>query len=906
MRQYKPTPFLYTRTANTDNHEANSNYEDSNLLDLEVEVLKQRIDGNIKRHMDIRSEIRMEVDKLRQENMDLAAMLHRTDEIFYLHQDFFEEVNRLRSMNVRLKAMMCLQDVKSIEAFGPTKSRRGYQSNVQQPTNPNCPASSHSTERDTRAETSDKSSDLFDRIDKLEAEMRTFLGETPSHKKIEICQRKHVTDIDMQCSADRITRNIRDHSLDDNLIFIRRRDTKSDQTNGCDASTSTEMQLEAENYGHVDEPRTRSTFWTKDRDLHSHETYTSMTILRSKAESASSDDRDVNMNSSRSDDRSILLNNSNAITKSCSRSQDENVISEDRDINMNSHRSNDEWVLPDHTIINSSNNSECLLLMVHPKRSQSGTIVGFEVAENFEGTSIDKDKPVQHEVKRTHCEPTQPVFQKGVTSDLVPSYVDIPVSIEDLEIRDIFKNASNESDSDHSTTSSERPLKLSTPFTVVSTRHVRPRDVPRLNLGDLVSESDINIVRVTQDTVDDLLYDEEDRYSIVSFIDISDGSGRQRLGKEDMSVTDLQINQFGRYYNEESHFINDVTNVTGESCFMDDHHTRSDNPKNFSNRRSNLSNMIKKLCANKEMSYMQEFFSDVSADNKTVCPEADVRTSESIREESTQTIIGENTTWNNTFNGNSKLSAPTFQTELEEETPWVNLNDVNRSSVDISEDSVSVIPTDSDEDRYVHYMELCNTTMHLTGIIQDMCANRTSLTQQEFLQHTNPTEKPCPPEIWDGKDYVIENNIMRIPVKSESTNPHAKPDCLTKHCLTGLSSPSYTDIVKLVKENFPWTFPRAEEKNNNGIKESEDKECVKDYNSTLNVTIPCCTMDSVRSDVSCIDLSCEEETPNLGSTRKEPDVRLALSAANLQQMVWRNVLQTDQTFRVIPYTLIDT
>ncbi|XP_021363145.1 uncharacterized protein LOC110456632 isoform X2 [Mizuhopecten yessoensis] len=64
-------------------------------------------------NMDIQTNVIAEIDRLRQDNMDMAAILDR-EEIFYGHTNIYEEVTRLRCMNLRLKATMDLQQIDDI------------------------------------------------------------------------------------------------------------------------------------------------------------------------------------------------------------------------------------------------------------------------------------------------------------------------------------------------------------------------------------------------------------------------------------------------------------------------------------------------------------------------------------------------------------------------------------------------------------------------------------------------------------------------------------------------------------------------------------------------------------------------------------------------------------------------
>ncbi|XP_069113096.1 uncharacterized protein [Argopecten irradians] len=854
MRRVKPTPFLHRRTTHPGvRHLKNSSYEDDKRIDLEIEVLKQRIDSNIKRHLDIRSEIRQEVDNLRQENMDMAAMLHRTDETFYLHQDCFEEVNRLRSMNVRLKEMLCLQEARSIETFGPSKSRKSYPTNTYRSSCFKSPATSYNTKHETRTDAltspissqskiqdaheniSAHSRTLFNRIDKLEAEMKNFLIETSLHpKEKDVCQRKHVSYADIHSGIERITNDMRNLSMNDNPTSVPKQNTTSSVK--VHGSPGTKVIL-CKPYVKQQEFE-----WCKlgnrsnDRDIHCDRNYVDMNYRSPKPDSESSDDRDVNMNSSRSDNTNISYN-MNGITKSPTRLEDENVILKNVDINMNSQRSNDGLFLPQDI------ESEFMLVKLQPRTSRSGTIIGYATSDNCQESFTNNNKAIFTEVP--HCEPAQPVHQE-VVSDLVPSYMNGPICIEDLEIRDIFKSAPNSSESECSSSSSERTLKFPIPFTVVSSNPVRPRDVPRLDLSDLVSESDINVVRISQETVEDLMNDSDGKSS-VSYIDIN--GDEEYLENENMSSQGY--------------------NILGELCsdIREDNYTFYENAMQ-SNKKMNLSDVIKKLCANEDMSYMQEFFCGGENDNEEVRSGPQVLTDKPSKQKCTSTKEYKNTTLNNILNANQEKSAlkavhtnfnhldevsceavpsveiPHLETH-QMETPSIYLGKVNGSDSD--ELSVPVTPTDNGEDRYKQYMEMCNTTIQLASIIQALCANRTVQNPQESPQHTTPNEEKCPPEIWNGKDFVIANNILRIPAETPN-------------------QPFGTDVLK--KDN--WTH-YYEGTNSNGNKDSEIKYAVG--KETLDFKIPCCTTDSARSDVSCIDLSLHKETPRLGSTRRESEVK---------------------------------
>ncbi|XP_021349144.1 uncharacterized protein LOC110447630 isoform X2 [Mizuhopecten yessoensis] len=854
----KPTKILYGRLINKDRPilQKKPRYDNS-PLDLEVEGLKQRIDCNIKRHMDIRYEIRTEIDKLRQENMDIAANLHRTDETFYLHQDFNEEVHRLRSMNVRLKSMLCLQDVKSIEAYGPTKSRSAYPKYAEQRKSHNYTTTSHDSGHATRADISGKSSDLFARIDQLEAEMRNFLVENPLPKRNESYQQKHVSDVDIHCSTEGITNNIRGLSINDKPIFVPTKDVQPqtrlqecDRTKGCHANTDgfrCKCQVthsETASYHHVVGPHAKSNFRIKDESFACDKTNTNMKLSRSKCKnvvfndidmpimnshwstdaSALSDDRDVNMNSFRSEDRHVLFGNRDMITIN-PRSTGKGAIPQDGYINMH-YRSKDECVLSDDKDINmnSSRKLESMLVMVHPKRSQSGTIVGFDIAENFEVKPTDDFKSLHHEnVISADYEPTQPVRQNGV-SNLVSNYVvDASITVEDVEIRDIYKNASNDSDSEQSTSSSDMTLKFATPFKIVSSRHIRPRDVPRLNLGDLVSESDVNLVKVTKEAIADLLSD-QDQNSDVSYIDLSDGNGCQHMENENMSAADVQHHQ--GCYSEENFFRGDS----------------ADDPLTSTN------------------------------DNKAPAPELEESTKHSLEEHSPfeRTKMCDKSTRSNKLNLSIKLSSSVSQTNLDEDVHQMSVRDVDGTDIN-TDKSVQVMPTDDEEERYGYYVELCNTSMRLTSIIKDMCASRSIPNKQEFPQHPNTSDEPRLPALGVSRNDDSDNNALHVPIKHEPADQLVRPKTIPKQSGANLSSPSYAEDVQLDKNNFPWMFPNDGEQYDNVNTESEET-------CTIPVTMPTCTMDSARSDVSCIDLSLHEETPNLGSTRREHAVKTCFTS----------------------------
>ncbi|XP_060062723.1 uncharacterized protein LOC132543258 [Ylistrum balloti] len=783
---------------------------ETNLLDLEIDGLKQHIDNSIKRHMDIRSDIRKEVDMLRQENMDFAAMLHRTDETFYLHQDIFEEVNRLRSMNVRLKAMLCLDGVKSIEAFGVRTASRTYPKYVQPRLSHASPITPQTNKHDICTNRTGESSHLFERIDKLESEMKNFLSENLLHERKETHQPKHVLDVGMRGSVESTTNSIRNLPMDDNNTIkprtvVNTKDKQGfDRMTDCDADKRTKVhQCKCQTIHHeiksdepVDGPHTYSTFWIKNPNLLCDKMNTGMNFVRSTAESASPDDRNINMNSSRSDDRS-----GNTVIVSSSRPNCESVVHEDMKTNTNDSKSKIDHVLHGNRniTVNSPRKLESMLILVHPKRSESGTMIGFDVAENFENTAKDKNKPFHHQVKSTYCEPTQPSFHMEV-SDLVPSSVGAHISVEDLEIRDIYKDASN--DTENSITP-ERTLKFSTPYKVVSTRHIRPREVPRLNMGDLVSVSDVNIAQVTEETIEDLLYDPD---CSVSYIDISDGSG----------------------------------------------------------------------CKDSQTNPAENFVRCESTDNAPADPELEVLPNDlptgNCALDNTSTTY-EKATWNDTPIANSKHSSPACENRLQADAHQLNWHNVNAYTSHTGENLVPNMPTEGEEDRYAHYLELCNTTMKLTSIIQDMCANKSiQRTDQEFLQHLNQNE-----ELYTAKLGISSENVVAV-----ESDP---------------------DVVQLDKNNFPWLFPHVEEREN--CETNDEEDAIDKERSTLHVTVPYCTMDSARSDVSCADLNVDKESPNLGSTRREHYPKVCLITPESPRVcmeetfttgteTWNDVIDTDQ------------
>ncbi|XP_069126522.1 uncharacterized protein [Argopecten irradians] len=85
-------------------------YTDEKDIRREIEEIRQRIERNTMMNMDIQTNVTAEVDRLRQENMDMAAILDR-EETFYGHTNIYEEVTRLRCMNLRLKATMDMRGI---------------------------------------------------------------------------------------------------------------------------------------------------------------------------------------------------------------------------------------------------------------------------------------------------------------------------------------------------------------------------------------------------------------------------------------------------------------------------------------------------------------------------------------------------------------------------------------------------------------------------------------------------------------------------------------------------------------------------------------------------------------------------------------------------------------------------
>ncbi|XP_033755792.1 uncharacterized protein LOC117338543 [Pecten maximus] len=168
------------------------------ISEAEMEEIRQRMANQRQRRFEFKAEIMQEIHERRQENMALAKELNQYED-FVGHPDYLEEVHRLRLMRLRLVKIRSDRNDERM-ALRSKELQSKHHSPLPDKKSPNAGEYvSHSglTGHETPSSVTTSASfgvtnkDVYERVGKLEAEIKTFLGDLPQDFSPRAATRNH-------------------------------------------------------------------------------------------------------------------------------------------------------------------------------------------------------------------------------------------------------------------------------------------------------------------------------------------------------------------------------------------------------------------------------------------------------------------------------------------------------------------------------------------------------------------------------------------------------------------------------------------------------------------------------------------------------------------------------------------
>ncbi|XP_069114517.1 serine-rich adhesin for platelets-like [Argopecten irradians] len=196
------------------NHESNQQNRPGNnhpgyqpgppeYVDAEIEELRQRMANQKQRRFEFKADIMQEIHERRQENMALARELNMFEN-FVGHPDYLEEVHRLRLMRLRLVKIRADRNDERLALRSKENQSKPYRSLSEKSSlkskklisnlwEAGCDTTSSMT---TPASYDLTNKDVYERVGKLEAEIKTFLKDLAQDSSPKSAARKCSTHID--------------------------------------------------------------------------------------------------------------------------------------------------------------------------------------------------------------------------------------------------------------------------------------------------------------------------------------------------------------------------------------------------------------------------------------------------------------------------------------------------------------------------------------------------------------------------------------------------------------------------------------------------------------------------------------------------------------------------------------